>query len=105
MRGVDVAALGNDLDSIKHVIMQDKHFLGESDTLKRMNTDFNYPKSAKRLSPDIWMKDKDNIMLNEANKNLEELLSSNFESHLSVETLKKIETDFDINLDVIYGQS
>ena len=105
MRSVDVAALGNDLDSIKHVIMQDKHFLGESDTLKRMNTDFNYPKSAKRLSPDIWMKEKDNIMLNEANKNLEKLISSDFESHLSQEMLKKLETDFDINLDVIYGQS
>jgi len=100
-----VAALGNDLESIKRVIMQDKHFLGESDTLKRMNTDFNYPKSAKRLSPDIWMQEKDNIMLNEANKNLEGLLSSNFESHVSEETLKKIETDFDINLDVVYGQS
>jgi len=105
MRSVDVAALGNDLKSIKRVIMQDKHFLGESDTLKRMNTDFNYPKSAKRLSPDIWMQEKDNIMLNEANKNLEGLLSSNFESHVSEETLKKIETDFDINLDVVYGQS
>ena len=104
MRSVDVGALANDLESIKQVIVQDKHFLGESDTLKRMNTDFNYPKSAKRLSPDIWMKEKENIMLNEANKNLEELLSSNFESHLSGETLKKIETDFDINLDVIYGQ-
>ena len=33
-----------------------------------------------------------------ANKILEELLSSNFESHLSQETLKKIEIDFDINL-------
>ena len=105
MRSVDVAALGNDLKSIKRVIMQDKHFLGESDTLKRMNTDFNYPKSAKRLSPDIWMQEKDNIMLNEANKNLEGLLSGNFESHVSEETLKKIETDFDINLDVVYGQS
>ena len=50
------------------------------------------------------MKEKENIMLNEANKNLEELLSSNFESHLSQEILKKIGTDFDINLDVIYGQ-
>ena len=105
MRKLDVAALANDLESIKQVIMKDKHFLGESDTLKRMNTDFSYPKSAKRLSPDIWMKEKDNIMLNEANKTLEELLSSNFESHLSQETLKKLETDFDINLDVIYGKS
>ena len=105
MRSVDVAALANDLTSIKQVIVQDKHFLGESDTLKRMNTDFNYPKSAKRLSPDIWMKEKDNTMLNETNKNLEEVLSGNFQSHLSQQTLKKIETDFDINLELIYEQS
>ena len=105
MRSVDVATLANDLESIKQVIVQDKHFLGEPDTLKRMNTDFNYPKSAKRLSPDIWMKEKDNIMLNEANKNLEKLISSDFESHLSQEILKKLETDFDINLDAIYGQN
>ena len=102
MRSVDLPALANDLGSIKKVVAQDKHFLGESDTLKRMNTDFNYPKSAKRLSPDIWMKEKDNVMLNEANKHLEELLSSNYESHLSQKLLKQIETDFDINLEVIY---
>ena len=105
MRSVDLPALANDLGSIKKVVAQDKHFLGESDTLKRMNTDFNYPNSAKRLSPDIWMKEKDNIMLNEANKNLEKLIFSDFESHLSQETLKKLETDFDINLAAIYGQS
>ena len=105
MRGVEVPALANDLESIKKVIVQDKHFLGESDTLERMNTDFNYPKSAKRLSPEIWMGEKDNTMLNEANKNLEGLLSSKFESHLSPHILRRLETDFDINLDVIYGQS
>ncbi len=105
MRSVDVATLANDLESIKQVIVQDKHFLGEPDTLKRMSTDFNYPKAAKRLSPDIWMEERDNIMLNEANKNLEKLISGDFESHLSQETLKKLETDFDINLDAIYGQS
>ena len=105
MRSVDVAVLANDLKSIKQVIRQDKHFLGESDTLKRMNTDFNYPISAKRLSPEIWMQEKDNTMLNQTNKNLEELLSSNFQSHLSIEILKKIETDYDINLEEIYGQS
>ena len=105
MRSMDVTALANDLESIKQVIGRDKHFLGESDTLKRMHTDFNYPISAKRLSPEIWMQEKDNTMLNETNKNLEELLSGNFQSHLSQQTLKKIEADFDIKLDVIYGQN
>ena len=104
MRSIDVPALTNDLESIKQVIERDKHFLGESDTLKRMSTDFDYPKSAKRVSPELWMKEKDNTMLNEARKNLEKILSSNFQSHLSPETLKKIETDFEINLDEIYGQ-
>ena len=51
------------------------------------------------------MKEKDNTMLNEARKNLEKILSSNFSSHLSPEILRKIETDFEINLDVIYGQN
>ena len=104
MRSVDVPALANDLESIKQVIVQDKHFLGEPDTLKRMNTDFNYPKSVKRISPELWMQEKGNTMLNEASKTLEELLSSKFESHISLETLKKLETEFEINLDVIYGQ-
>jgi trimethylamine--corrinoid protein Co-methyltransferase len=96
--------LKNDLKSIKQVIEQDKHFLGEPDTLKRMSTDFDYPKSAKRLSPELWMKEKDNTMLNEASKTLEKILSGNFKSHLSPEILKKIETDFDMNLGLIYGQ-
>ena len=91
-----------DRESIKQVIERDKHFLGESDTLKRMSTDFHYPKSAKRLSPELWMKEKDNTMLNEARKNLEKILSGNFQSHLSTKILRKIETDFDINLDLIY---
>ena len=104
MRSIDVPVLTDDLESIKQVIDGDKHFLGESDTLKRMSTDFDYPKSAKRLSPELWMKEKDNIMINEARKNLEKMLSSNFQRHLSPEILKKIETDFEINLDVINRQ-
>ena len=104
MRRIDVPVLTDDLESIKQVIDGDKHFLGESDTLKRMSTDFHYPKSAKRLSPELWMKEKDNTMLNEARKNLEEMLSSNFQSHLSPEILKKIQTAFEIDLDIIYGQ-
>ena len=101
MRRIDTSTLANDLESIKQVIDGDKHFLGESDTLKRMSTDFHYPKSAKRLSPELWMKEKDNTMLNQARKNLEKILSSNFRSHLSPEILRQIETDFEINLDVI----
>ena len=69
-----------------------------------MSTDFDYPKSAKRLSPELWMKEKDNTMLNEARKNLEEMLSGNFQSHLSPEIVKKIQTAFEIDLDIIYGQ-
>ena len=64
MRSIDVPVLTKDLESIRQVIERDKHFLGESDTLKRMSTDFDYPKSAKRLSPELWMKEKDNTMLN-----------------------------------------
>ena len=93
MRSIDVPVLTNDLESIRQVIERDKHFLGESDTLKRMSTDFDYPKSAKRLSPELWMKEKDNTMLADASKKLEELLSSDFESHLSPEILKKLEVD------------
>ena len=70
-----------------------------------MSTDFDYPKSAKRLSPELWMKEKDNTMLNEARKNLKKMLSSNFKSYLSPEILKKMETDFEINLDIINGQN
>ena len=101
MRHVDVTTLGSDLHSIKQVIEQDKHFLGESDTLKRMNTDFSYPKSARRLSPELWMKENENIMFNDARKTLTELLSESFESHLSPDTIKKIEAALDINLDII----
>jgi trimethylamine--corrinoid protein Co-methyltransferase len=104
MRRIDTSTLDNDLESIKKVINRDKHFLGEADTLKRMNTDFSYPKSAKRLSPEVWIKEKDNTMLTDACKRLEELLSSNFESHLGLATLKKLETDFDINLDIVFSQ-
>ena len=101
MRRVDVTTLGSDLHSIKRVIEQDKHFLGESDTLKRMNTDFSYPKSARRLSPELWMKENENIMFNDARKTLTELLSESFESHLSPDSIQKIEAALDINLDII----
>ena len=104
MRSIDVPVLTNDLESIRQVIEREKHFLGETDTLKRMSTDFGYPKSAKRLSPELWMKEKDNTMLNEARKSLDKILSGNFQSHLSSEILRRIETDFDINLDIIYRQ-
>ena len=44
-------------------------------------------------------------MLIEARKTLEKILSSNFRSHLRPEILRKIEADFELNLDEINGQN
>jgi trimethylamine--corrinoid protein Co-methyltransferase len=102
LRSIDVSTIDNDLKSLEQVIMRDQHFLGEPDTLKRMNTDFYYPKSAKRLSPELWAQNKGNTMLTEASKTLEKLLSTKFKSHISSNTFKVLEKDLNIEIDFIY---
>ncbi len=91
----------NDFTSIKKVITEDMHFLGEPETLTRMNTDFEYPLVAKRLSPENWMQNKKVNIINEAKQKMDDLISIDFSSHLDKSLLNHISKKYDLKLEEI----
>tara|TARA_B100000902_G_scaffold327821_1_gene323550 strand:- start:75 stop:656 length:582 start_codon:yes stop_codon:yes gene_type:complete len=89
----------DDFSSIKKVVGEDMHFLGEPETLARMSTDFQYPLAAKRLSPESWMQNKEATILNEAKQKTDDLIGSDFISHLDPSLLDHIAKKYDIKLE------
>ena len=89
----------DDFSSIKKVVGEDMHFLGEPETLARMSTDFQYPLAAKRLSPESWMQNKEATILNEAKQKTDDLIGSDFISHLDPSLLDHIASKYDIKLE------
>lgn len=55
IKGIEVSDATLDLGSVDRVVTQDGHYLGETETLKRMKSDFYYPALADRLSVDDWV--------------------------------------------------
>jgi len=91
----------DDFSSIEKVVNEEMHFLGEPETLKRMSQDFQYPLIAKRLSPQEWMQDKNQNILNEAKNKMADLINSNFASHIDTSLLRHIEKKYNLELDNI----
>lgn len=57
VRGVEVNDDTMGIDSIREVCTGEGHYLGHSDTLERMKSDYFYPSIGDRQSPDEWQAD------------------------------------------------
>jgi len=57
VRGVEVNDDTLGIDSIREVCAGEGHYLGHSDTLERMKSDYYYPAIGDRQSPDEWQAD------------------------------------------------
>lgn len=93
---VNAATLATEM--ISEIVRGEGHFLGHSETYKRMQTDFLYPKIADRRSPQEWQADGCKDIRDIAKAKARQILASHFPRHISKETDEQLRARFDIRL-------
>ncbi len=86
------------LQSIDEVVHGEGHFLGEVETLRRMQSDFVYPEIGDRRSIDEWQADGAKDVREAARARVRQILQQNFPRHLSADIDSKLRNKFDIRL-------
>ena len=99
VRGIEVNDESVAIEVIKDVINGPGHFLGHSQTLDVMQTEYFYPQVGDRQSPDDW-KDAGSLDVRQrANKVVREILEGPLPTHISPNSDSLIREMFPIHLD------
>lgn len=100
VRGVDVNEETLSVETITDVVRGEGHFLGHSQTLAMMQTEYLYPKVGDRLSPDDWMEAGAKRAEQTANEYVSRVLAGHFPDHVPADRVKAISETFPIRLDL-----
>ncbi|WP_282610904.1 trimethylamine methyltransferase family protein [Pelagibius sp. Alg239-R121] len=95
---IEVNAETLSAEVIDEVVKGDGHYLGNIQTLERMETDFLYPQVADRCSPDDWERNGARDIRQPARDLAREILSSHFPKHIDDVTDDVLRARFDIRL-------
>jgi len=87
-------------DTIRDVVTGVGHFLGHSQTIERMETDYFYPAITDRLSPKEWAELGSLNMRERAKNKTKEVLSSHYPVYIDPAMDAKLRENFDIRLSV-----
>jgi len=98
VRGIEVSRATLDLEAVERVVTQDGHYLGESETLARMKSDYFYPALANRLGVDDWIEAGGPSIWDRAQVRVAEILAAPPAAHLSAEAEAQIRARFPIRL-------
>lgn len=98
VRGVEVSQATLDIDMIERVVTGEGHYLGESETLARMKTDYVYPELADRSSVNEWVEAGARSIWDRARECVTEILSRGPPQHLSRDAERRIRDAFPIRL-------
>ena len=98
IRGIEVSEATLDLEAIERVVTQDGHYLGESETLKRMKSDFYYPALGSRQSVTDWVDGGQQTVWDRACARVRDILAAPPASHLDPQAEAAIRAKFPIHL-------
>ncbi|MDJ0686790.1 MAG: trimethylamine methyltransferase family protein [Alphaproteobacteria bacterium] len=98
VRGVEVSDATLNLDEIERVVTGAGHYLGESETLARMKTDYVYPSLADRRSVADWSEAGGLSIWDRAQARVGEILAAPTPSHLSRDAEARVRAAFPIRL-------
>ena len=98
VRGVEVSDAALDLAAIERVVIQDGHYLGEAETLKRMKSDYYYPSLADRQSVSDWLEDGAQSIWDRACARVADIRGMPAPSHLDPSAERDIRARFPIHL-------
>ncbi len=107
LRSLNPPEVNSDTLSVKaiaEVVAGEGHFLGHAETLRRMNSDFLYPKIADRRPFAEWQADGSRDIREVAIERTRQILNTHFPAHISMDTDAKLRATLDIRLPVIHRQ-
>jgi trimethylamine--corrinoid protein Co-methyltransferase len=88
------------LNTIKNVVEGEGHFLGQSETFKRMSTDFVYPENADRQAYEAWVANGEPNINTNAKIKVEELLKVHRPKYIPNDFDTEIRKQFDIMISI-----
>jgi trimethylamine--corrinoid protein Co-methyltransferase len=91
----DTTLAMSDIDEVVHGA---GHFLGQPETLNRMQSDFLYPDIGDRRTIDEWENDGQKDIREVAKEKTREILASHFPKHISPHIDHELRSNFDIRL-------
>ena len=98
VRGIAVDDHALDLEMIDRVVTGEGHYLGESQTLARMKTEYVYPQVADRLNVAEWTDAGRQSVFERAHSKVADILADDPPQHLSREAERKIRAALPIRL-------
>ena len=98
LSGIEVSEETLALNTIDEVVHGDGHFLGQPETLQRMQTDFVYPEIGDRRTIDEWEDDGSKDIREVARERTRQILKQHYPRHISSELDRKLRDNFDIRL-------
>lgn len=97
-RGIEVNDETLSFDVIKETVTGPGHFLGSTQTMALMESEFVYPINADRKSPDDWRDAGSKDMWEKASERVDEILGGPFENQIEAGADRWIRDNFDISL-------
>jgi trimethylamine---corrinoid protein Co-methyltransferase len=99
VKGIEVNEERLSFETIKDVCLNGPgHFLGSSQTLELMQTEYLYPAVGDRKNPTEWAEQGSLDVLQRAEKKVNEILASHYPSHISEEVDADIRASFPVKL-------
>lgn len=95
---IEVSAATLSPQTIGEVVRGEGHFLGHSETLARMQTDFLYPRLADRRDPEQWQAAGAPDIRRPAKARAREILGTHFPAAIPADIEAAIRAEFDIRL-------
>ncbi len=96
--GIEVNDATLSLEVMREVALGAGHYLGQSQTLELMETDYLYPELADRSTQDAWEEEGSLDMMARAEQAVRQVLSSYYPDHLDSQTDAAIRAKFPIRL-------
>lgn len=93
---IEVSPETLDTDAIHAATTGAGHFLGEAETLARMNSDFLYPQIADRRSISEWHDAGTPSIWQRANERVRAILDAPSQPGIDAEMIERVEADFDL---------
>ncbi|MGB0388670.1 MAG: trimethylamine methyltransferase family protein [Ardenticatenaceae bacterium] len=98
VRGIEVTDETLSYDVIKRVVHGEGHFLGESQTIERMETDYFYPKVGDRESFGNWEDQGSTTVRQRARAHTRKVLAQHYPTHIDPKLDARIREHFNIFL-------
>ena len=98
VRGIEVTDETLSFEVIKNVVQGEGHFLGQSQTIERMQTDYIYPEVGDRSSTEDWEEQGATDIWSRAKDRVREILSEHYPTHIDPEIDDRIRGNFNILL-------